>query len=54
MVQADSQQEATDTFNKGMKGTMADFEIEKVAETKIIDIYPAKLSSTNGTGKADG
>lgn len=41
MVQADSQQGATDRFNAGMKGTMADFEIEKVAETKILDVYPA-------------
>ena len=54
MVQADSQQGATDTFNKGMKGTMADFEIEKVAETKIMEVYPAKLSSTHETGNADG
>lgn len=41
MVQADTQQGATDRFNMGMKGTMADFEIEKVAETKILDVYPA-------------
>lgn len=54
MVQADSQQGATDAFNKGMKGTMADFEIEKVAETKIMDVYPATLSSTHETGNADG
>lgn len=54
MVQADTQQGATDTFNKGMKGTMADFEIEKVAKTKIMDVYPAKLSSTHETGNADG
>lgn len=54
MVQADSQQGATDTFNKGMKGTMADYEIEKVAETKIMDVYPANLSSTHETGNADG
>lgn len=53
MVQADSQQGATDAFNKGMKGTMADFEIEKVAETKIMDVYPAKFLSDE-TGKADG
>ena len=52
MVQADSQQGATDSFNKGMKGTMADFEIEKVAETKIMDVYPAKFLSDE-TGKAD-
>lgn len=54
MVQADTQQGATDTFNKGMKGTLADFEIEKVAETKIMEVYPAKLSSTHETGNADG
>ena len=54
MVQADSQQGATDTFNKGMKATMADYEIEKVAETKIMDVYPAKLSSTHETGNANG
>lgn len=55
MVQANSQQDATDRFNAGMKGTMSDFEIEKVAETKIVDVYPAKyLSSTNETGNVDG
>lgn len=54
MVQADSQQGATDRFNEGMKGTLADFEIEKVAETKIMDVYPANLSSTHETGKTDG
>lgn len=53
MVQANSQQDATDRFNKGMKGTMADFDIEKVAETKITDVYPAKFLSDE-TGKADG
>ena len=55
MVQANSQQGATDRFNAGMKGTMSDFEIEKVAETKVIDVYPAKfLSPTNETGNVDG
>lgn len=44
MIQAANQQAATDSFNKGMKGTMADFEIEKVAETKIMDVYPTKPS----------
>ncbi len=53
MVQADSQQGASDRFNKGMKGTMADFEIEKVAETKIMEVYTAKFLSDE-TGKADG
>lgn len=40
MVQANDQQGATDRFNKGMKGTMSDYEIEKVAETTIMDVYP--------------
>lgn len=53
MVQADSQQGATDRFNRGMKDTVGDFEIEKVAETKIMDVYPAKLSSAHETGSAD-
>ncbi|WP_290088555.1 DUF4494 family protein [uncultured Duncaniella sp.] len=40
MVQANTQQGATDNFNEGMKGTVSDYEIEKVAETKIMDVYP--------------
>lgn len=54
MVQADSQQDATDSFNKGMKDTMNAFEIEKVAETKIMNVFPAKLSSTHDPRNADG
>ena len=51
MVQADTQQGATDRFNEGMKGTMADYEIEKVAETKIMDVYPYDCSSkSTGNG----
>lgn len=45
MVQADNQQGATDRFNDGMKGTMADYEIGKVAETKIMDIYSYRQPS---------
>lgn len=40
MVQANDQQGATDRFHEGMKGTVADYDIEKVAETKIMDVYP--------------
>lgn len=39
MVQADTQQGATDNFNNGMKGTLADYEIGKVEETKIMDVF---------------
>ena len=54
LVQAANFQAALDNFMEGMKGTMADYEIEKVAETKIMDVYQAKLSSTHETGNADG
>lgn len=42
LVQANDQQGATDNFHQGMKGTMADYEIVKVEETRIMDVYPAK------------
>lgn len=54
MVQADSQQGATDRFNSGMKGTMADYEIAKVAETNVLDVYPADLSGNHETRNSDG
>lgn len=56
MVQAGTQQGATDRFNEGMKGTLADYEIEKVAETKIMDIYSNSLTSQDpkqSYGKTD-
>lgn len=39
LVQASSFADALANFNKGMKGTMADYEIESIAETKIVDVY---------------
>ena len=38
---------ALDNFMEGMKGTMAYFEIASIAETTIMDVYKAKLSSTS-------
>lgn len=43
LVQASSFKEACDNFLKGMKGTLADFEIESVAETKIMDVFKVKV-----------
>ena len=43
MVAADDQQGATDRFNEGMNGTLIDYEIAKVAETSILEVYPHKL-----------
>lgn len=44
LVQASSFKDAYDNFVAGMKGTMADFEIEQICETKIVDVYKADLS----------
>ena len=41
---ADSFKEAFDNFMEGMKGTMADFEINTIQETLIMDVYDANLS----------
>lgn len=34
---------AVEEFNEGMKGTMADFELISLAESPIVEFYPAKL-----------
>ena len=44
LVCADSFKEAYDNFMEGMKGTMADFEINTIQETLIMDVYDADLS----------
>lgn len=44
LVGASDFKEAYDNFLDGMKGIMADYEIVSLAETPIMDVYPAKLS----------
>lgn len=44
LVGASDFKEAYDNFLDGMKGTLADFELVSLAETPIMDVYPAKLS----------
>lgn len=44
LVSADSFKEAYDHFMEGMKGTMADFEINTIQETAIMDVYEANLA----------
>ncbi len=39
LVQASSFHQAYVNFEEGMKGTMADYEIEQICETKIMDVY---------------
>jgi hypothetical protein len=47
LVQASTFDDAVAAFHKGMKGTMADYEIESIAETKIIDVYKYKAGDSN-------
>lgn len=44
LVQASGFKEAYDNFIDGMKGTMADFEIEAITETKLVDVFKANPS----------
>lgn len=40
LVQADNFREALDNLNKGMRDTMADYEIAQIQETPIMDVFP--------------
>lgn len=44
LVQASDLQDALNTFEEGMKGTMADYEVTSVSETLIMDVFKADLS----------
>ena len=39
LVQATDLKEARENLVEGMKGTLADYEVEAVAETKILDVF---------------
>lgn len=47
LVQASNLAEALDNFNNGMKGTMSDYEIEAIVETKIVDVYQYKAKDND-------
>lgn len=40
LVQASDLRDAIKKLDKGMEGTMADYEISAVSETQIMDVYP--------------
>lgn len=40
LVQASTIEEAKDRFENGMKGTLSDYVVESIKETKIMDVYP--------------
>lgn len=44
LVQASSLYDAYVSFEKGMKGTMADYEIASIADTPLMDVFPLELS----------
>ncbi len=39
LVYADSIEKARQEHENGMKGTMSDYEVEKIEETKLVEIY---------------
>lgn len=43
LVAANDFSEALSNFMEGMKGTMADFEVNSIAETALMDVYKANL-----------
>lgn len=45
LVQANDLQQAKDRIVERMKGTMADYEIDKVAKTEIMDVYPYRVEA---------
>lgn len=47
LVAASDFKGALDNFTEGMKGTLADYEIVSIAETPLMDVYKAKLTSDN-------
>lgn len=53
LVQASTFADALANFNKGMKGTMADYEIESIAETKIVDVYRYQAPAQEPTKVAE-
>lgn len=44
LVAGNSLKDAYDTFMEGMKGTLADFEVQSIAETPLMDVYKAGVS----------
>ncbi len=53
LVQASDFAEALHNFNEGMRGTMADYEIDGINETKIVDVYKYELTGDSANGAAE-
>ena len=46
LVQAATTEDANKKLHEGMKGTMAEYKIESIAETKLVDVFPYTSSVT--------
>ncbi len=44
LVQASDFKDALATFEEGMKGSLADYEINTIQETNILDVFPFEVS----------
>ena len=53
LVQAGSFKGALDAFLEGMKGTMADFEIQSISETPLMDVYKVAPMGQKTAGTAE-
>lgn len=53
LVQGASTEDATTKLHEGMKGTMADYRIESVVETPILDVYPYGTEESTKAGTSD-
>lgn len=51
LVQASDLDEALRNFHNGMKGTMADYEVESIAETKYVDVFRYKMADGSTAGQ---
>lgn len=53
LVQASDFAGAFSNFKKGMQGSMADYEIEPIAETKIVDVYKYQVPEEATSAKVE-
>lgn len=53
LVAGSTLKDAYDNFMEGMQGTMADFEIQSITETPLMDVYKAKLGEGSKAAPAE-
>ena len=51
LVQASTIDEAKSRFAEGMKGTLADYVVESITETKVVDVFPYEAGKEATDGK---